>query len=411
MAKRSLHSKLNAIRQHVVSCESQAAVPGLPDRYHQFAEGLNGNLVSNFAGTFCLVRTLYPWNYTHGRVALDELRDEPDWLAHAFTPRDTPGTIPAADILCFDTETTGLGGAGAVAFLVGVGSVREDGFEVRQYAIPDYSDETAMLEALTEEFGEQSALVSYNGVTFDLPILRDRLIVNRVGRELPYSRHLDLLHTVRRIYRRRLGDCSLGNVERELFGFERRDDIPGYLVPSAYFSWLSEQRLSDMAAVMEHNRLDVVSLYFLGVCLSRTFRSKGEMLGEIDDLHSLSRVFSRRKDLGGVINLNARVEKLAVENLDDDVLMFHAEAFKRSGDLGRAVAIWQRVAESESREGCRANIQLSMYYEHRVRDIRRAYNHACRADTWTGLTTCGKRAVRKRLRRLTRKSAEMHGNS
>ncbi len=404
MAKRSLHSKLDGIRKHVVnSPRNDASTPDLPDRYRLLAKGLDGDIISNHAGSYCLVRRRYPPEYVHGRVPLQAVRNSRNLPASAFTPENDPDHLPVRRMLFFDTETTGLGGAGAVAFLVGVGELRPDCFEVRQYLIPDYTDETAMLEALAEEFTDESIIVSYNGAAFDLPIIRDRFIVNRIGRTVPHYRHIDLLHTVHRLFKRRLGDCTLGNVEREVFDFHREDDIPGFLVPSVYFDWLSEQRLDDMEAVMEHNRLDIVSLGFLAVLLAEAFETKGETLDSIDDLHSLARVFGRRRDLDRVLDLNERITDIAGGELENDVLLFHAQAFKRSGEIERAVHIWRQVAETDSREGYLASVQMAMYLEHAARDYAQALEYARRARNWQGLTERQENLVRRRVNRLVLK--------
>ena len=400
MAKRSLHTKLDGIRSLVVSERQAAPANPVPDRYRLLADRLGGSIESEFGGSYCLVRTTYYHDYQHGRLALGEVEADEPYLVSAFTPDDAEGSIDPSSMLFFDTETTGLGGAGTVAFLVGLGSATPDGFEVRQYLIPDYSDEAAMLEALSAEFDDNRTLVSYNGAAFDAPLLRDRLIVNRVGRHIPFDRHVDLLHSVRRLFRRRLGDCSLGNVERELLGFERVDDIPGYLVPSVYFDWLGQERLDGMAAVLEHNRFDIVSLFFLASLLSEAFQSKGKTLESVDDLHSLSRVFGRRRNLSEVIDLSERISDLSPVGLAADMALFQAAAFKRTGDYGRAVTLWEQIAGGDSREACQANIELAMYHEHRRRDIPTALSHARRASAWSGLTACQRRLVDKRLDRL-----------
>jgi hypothetical protein len=158
-----------------------------------------------------------------------------------------------------------------------------------------------------------------------------------------------------------------------------------------------------MGAVLEHNRLDIVSLYFLAGLLADAFETKGESLDEIDDLHSLSRVFNRRKDTEGVFDLNERIRSIAGRGLDEDVVLFQALAHKRAGDYEQAVSLWQEIAESDSREGCLASVELSMYYEHREQNIGRALECARQAERWTGLTLRQKRDIRHRLGRLTLK--------
>lgn len=372
-------------------------------RYRQMAKAVGGRIISGRAGSFCLVKTHYSRHHSYGHLTLGDIPSDRPFPVSAFTREEEPGSVEPASLLFIDTETTGLGGAGTVAFLVGCGSIVEDGFEVRQYLIPDYSDEAAMLEALLSEFNDSKVIVSYNGAAFDLPLLQDRMIINRVARELAMGRHLDLLHPVRRLFRRRLGDCRLVNVEKKLFGFQRNNDIPGYIIPSVYFDWLSEQNPDLMGMILEHNRLDIVSLYYLAAYLARAFQTEGGILETVDDLYSLSRIYGWRKQNHRVVDLYHRIDALENKPPAGDVLLFHAQAFKRIGAYKKAVALWEGLSSAPSKEGFRANVELAKYYEHRVKDIETAYQYAQRADKTAPLSQRQQRLLHKRLLRLQSK--------
>lgn len=347
---------------------SKAAAP-YPDRYARLARALNGRLITNHAGTYCLVKTVFPTEFAFGNVRLTG--DVRQTLSlSAFSAAETDETIDGRSVVFFDTETTGLGGSGAVAFLIGIGAMTKSGFEIRQYLLPDYADEAAMLEDVLEELSE-NAVVSYNGQTFDLPVIRDRMVINRVARSFAPDGHIDLLHSTRRLYRRRLQDCTLTNIEREIFGFHREDDIPGYLIPSVYFSWLSEEMTDEMSLVLEHNRYDILTLYFLLHHIHEIFATNGDSLEAVDDIYSLSRVYGRRKQTETVVELYRRLEE-AGEDIDDDCLLYHAMAFKRSDQWPQAVELWQQLAGSRSREGYLASLELAKYHEHRTRDYKTA---------------------------------------
>ena len=408
MSTNNLRQQLDRFQGVILGERSVAETVSAPDRDLQMAEALGGEIVSGAAGSFCLAKTFHTPTYRHGDLTLDETLSVGALPASAFTWQDEPDSIRPESLLMIDTETTGLGGAGAVAFLVGCASVVDDGLEVRQYLIPDYSDEAAMLEVLLTEFSGGRTVVSYNGAAFDLPLLRDRMIINRVARRLPFQRHLDLLHPVRRLFRRRLGDCRLVNIERELFGFYRENDIPGYLIPSVYFDWLAQQNPTPLAAVMEHNRLDIVSLWFMTVFLARTFQTEGRLLHSADDLYSLSRIYGRRRDNRRVISLYQRIDALTPGSPPDDMLLFHALAFKRAGQFDRAVALWERLSAVSSREGFRANVELAKYYEHRIKDIDRAFHYARRADNITPPGRRQQQLLIKRLQRLKSKQDRRH---
>lgn len=167
--------------------------------------------------------------------------------------------------LCFiDTETTGLsGGVGTHAFLVAMAWRSGDGLLFRQYLLPDPAAERAMLAAVAVDLRDSSGLVSYNGRSFDVPVLEGRLVINghdTSGLRLP---HLDLLHPVRRVYKARLGSCTLGNVEARVLGSDRGEDIPGHLIPEMYFRFLRGRDPAVLRDVLAHNRQDVVSLSLL----------------------------------------------------------------------------------------------------------------------------------------------------
>ncbi|RKX24913.1 MAG: hypothetical protein DRP45_07150 [Candidatus Zixiibacteriota bacterium] len=375
MPNDDLSNRLSRIRNHIVS-ETKPVFSKLPGRYQLFANELGGRLQMDRAGCFCELTELYPFGYPFGECRLEYPEHAASVRASCFASLDVEGEIPLEDLIFLDTETTGLGGAGAVAFLIGCGSITAQGFEIRQYLLPDYSDEAAMLEFLLSEFDEKKGIVSYNGAAFDLNLLRDRMIINRVGREIPCRFHFDLLHSARRFYKRRIRDCSLTNVEREIFGFHRTDDIPGYLIPSVYFEWLGSEDLSAMHAVVEHNRLDILAMYFLLLRVIEAFRTEGSSLEEADDIYSLSRVYGRRHRNDKVVEVLDRLGDKKNQTLSEDVLLYQSFARKRTGDWDGAVAIWHRLSESSSKEAYWADLELAKYFEHRSKKLEQAFHFA-----------------------------------
>jgi uncharacterized protein YprB with RNaseH-like and TPR domain len=379
----NLNEKLNRVQRLIVPAQSSPAPDtsrDIPARYRKMAQSLGGELVEHAAGRFVMVKRFFPFDYRHGIVSLDETLSQNEFPLSAFSALERDGQVDLSRIVYFDTETTGLGGVGIVPFLIGCGSMVDRGFEVRQYLIPDYSDEAAMLEVLQEEFGEDKCIVTYNGAAFDLPVVRDRLIVNRVAREIVFGEHIDLLHSARRLFKRRLKECNLTHIERRLFEFHRQDDIPGYLVPSVFFDWLATEQLDKMVDVLTHNRHDIVSLHFLLAHVASAFATEGAVLDQTDDLYSLSRVYRRRNRTPQVLNLCKRIVDETTGAVNQEMQLFHAAALKRSGDWEQAVAIWLELSNSDSREGYRACLELAIYHEHRSRDIASALTFASRAE-------------------------------
>src|SRR5262249_35440553 len=175
--------------------------------------------------------------------------------------------------LFVDLETTGLsGGAGTVAFLVGVGWFDLGAFQVRQFLLTSYASERALLCAVAECFDAAALLVTYNGKTFDVPVMETRWLFHRMPMPLESVRHFDMLHPARRLWRTRVaeanpraptndgGGCRLGTLERVLCDVTRVGDVPGMEIPARYFRFLRTGDARPLEPVLEHNRLDLISL-------------------------------------------------------------------------------------------------------------------------------------------------------
>lgn len=174
-----------------------------------------------------------------------------------------------------DTETTGLsGGTGTYVFAAAVARPIDCGLRVAQVFLPQPGMEPAFLHALAGEMEPARAVATFNGSSFDLPILRTRWVMARMPGELVHPPHVDLLTLVRALYRHRLEHCNLRAVEERLLGYEREDPIASALVPDAYFEYLRHGESPLLEAALEHNRLDVISLVHLHSCLLRRLHGR-----------------------------------------------------------------------------------------------------------------------------------------
>lgn len=163
-----------------------------------------------------------------------------------------------------DTETTGLaGGAGTYVFAAAVATPIDCGLRVAQFFLPEPGMEAAFLHALRDEIEPACGVATFNGGSFDLPVLRTRWVMARMPGELTRASHVDLLTLVRALYRHRLESCTLRFVEERVLGYERDDPLPSALVPDAYFDYLRAGSKEFLEAALEHNRLDVISLVHL----------------------------------------------------------------------------------------------------------------------------------------------------
>ena len=176
-----------------------------------------------------------------------------------------PPLVPhPGNVAYMDTETTGLsGGSGTYVFAAAVARPIDCGLRVAQVFLPQPGMEPAFLHALREELEPADTIATFNGASFDLPVLRTRWVMARMPGELSEAAHVDLLTLVRALYRHRLESCTLRMVEERVLGYERDDPLPSALVPDAYFDYLRAGSRDFLEAALEHNRLDVISLVHL----------------------------------------------------------------------------------------------------------------------------------------------------
>ncbi|MGI8925812.1 MAG: ribonuclease H-like domain-containing protein [Tepidiformaceae bacterium] len=236
---------------------------------------LGGNWFQSPHGPGYVVESVYEAGHEHGRVALHRaLSIDPRRLAgQVRDPR--LGECAPRDFLYIDTETTGMGGAGSMVFMAGVARFDGSLLRLRQYLLPAAAYEGGLLGGLAEELEGAAALVSYNGKSFDLPMLESRYILARMRPGFRALPHLDLLHPNRRLFRGTFDSHRLTRMEVELLGFERNDDCPSHEAPERYFRF---QRTSDpthILPVLRHNAWDVLSLVALAAELAAACEGPG----------------------------------------------------------------------------------------------------------------------------------------
>ena len=209
----------------------------------------------------------------HGSLDISSLVEMPADLLTAISD----GTITNSDCAKWaflDTETTGLaGGSGTYAFLIGVGRITPAGFELRQFFMRDLAEEASLLHGLSEYLSQFETLVTYNGKTYDQPLLETRYRMARM--KPPFSRmeHLDLLFGARRLWKLRFDSCRLVDLENQILGFEREGDLPGEMIPYVYFEYLRKREASRIVPILHHNAIDILTLACLTAIVPRAFQS------------------------------------------------------------------------------------------------------------------------------------------
>jgi uncharacterized protein len=338
---------------------------------------VDGEVCSNDRGEYFLAGQLLPFGRPYGKYCVGD-------VAHAdFAPLELflkGESIPQSSAVVYlDTETTGLaGGTGTCAFLIGIGAADGSGFRVRQFFLRDFTEEKAALAALAEALAPYELLVTYNGKTFDIPLLETRYTLARM--KSPFSRmvHLDLLHPARRLWKLRLESCQLKNLERELLGIARNGDVPGSEIPQIYFDYLRTRSAKALQPVFFHNALDIVTLAGLTVEVGQAIARAGDG-ADCDslDLFSLSRVLERAgaSELARATCLQAIARGLP-EAVEPQALWQLAAQHKRERRYDAAVEAWMKISSLGSRYRVEAFEELAIHYEHRVRDANKALEFA-----------------------------------
>ncbi len=319
---------------------------------------------------------------------------------------------PDVPLICLDTETTGLAtGAGTVAFLIGLGWWDGDQFRQVQLLLPDQAGEPGMLDALAELLPASGWLVTYNGRSFDWPLLVARFRLNRRSPP-PLAGHLDLLPFVRRVFRHRLTDARLKTVETELLGERRGHDIEGWEIPGRYLEMLRGGPVEPIAEVVRHNHEDVRSLARLMAHADRHLgASSDRRSAPAGDLFGLARAYRRtRRDRDALDCLDAALEgptrpmpvaamrpirrswtTILTQRADAtgpelasparlEMIIERARLLRRLGRHREALEAWRDVAHAGGPDAALAWIEVAKCLEHRERDPAGALGACAAAD-------------------------------
>jgi len=275
--------------------------------------------------------------------------------------------------LFLDTETTGLaGGSGTYAFLVGLAWWDGGGLEIEQFFMREYSEERSMLFALRERIAEHPVLVTFNGKSFDWPLLETRYRMSRKISVPTLRAHLDFLHPARSLWRLRLGSVRLSELERHVLGWDRGADVLSGQIPQIYFDYLRGGPPERLVPVLNHNQMDLRGLAALS---SRILCSLGDAENSgLDglELFGVSRICEKRGERRRARTLYEKsIASILPAETDRAARRSLARLAKREGDFDLACELWNG-ALGNSRHGYEAYEQLAIYYEHKARDSEQA---------------------------------------
>jgi uncharacterized protein YprB with RNaseH-like and TPR domain len=424
------------------------------------AEVLGGEWCTSRSQPFLIVDRKYAGGHRHGHVSiLDSLPpDTGVWRRLALLAGPTrPLAAPADDVprrlVFLDLETTGLaGGAGTYAFLVGCGWFEGAAFRVRQFFLSSFGAERAILEAVSELAGDAAAVVTFNGKSFDVPLIDTRFALHRLASPFGALPHVDMLHVARRFWRPRPAKardergrraegffddvfdadeakakgCRLSDLEQAVCGHEREGDVPGFEIPARYFHYVRSGDARGLEAVMEHNRLDLLSLALLTARASQMVEEGPTSATTAREALGLGLVYERAglaADASAAYAHAAGRPSVSGEGhittaAPDGDATTRAEALRAYALLARrerrfpdAARAWQRVLEIRrcppqiAREAAEA---LAVHHEHRLRDLDVARRFAVQSLQYRSTPT-RTQAVHVRLKRLDRKMGRPPG--
>lgn len=354
-----------------------------PEEDDRLALLIGAGIAKNQFGEHLASRNWFstPESFEPSAVALELLARTRDIV---LTRRTRAALEDPARWLFLDTETTGLaGGTGTYAFLVGIAWWDAGGLQVEQVFMRDFSEEYSLLHELAARLAERPVLVTFNGKSFDWPLLENRFTMTRSIRAPQLAAHLDLLHPARALWKLRLGSVRLVELERHALdaqhlGWRRDDDISSAMIPQYYFDYLRGGSCEPLVGVVRHNQMDLRGLAALFAKINSLLAAQAAEREGIDslDLFGLSRFLERRGDADGArvacaqaleIGLPAEFRPRARRDL--------AMLAKRRGAHDEAAKLWHELVNDPD-DVVFACEQLAIHYERRAKDSVRAVDFA-----------------------------------
>lgn len=367
--------------------QAEAALEPTPESKEWSAIG--GAVVTNEWGSYIKRVCRYPLDGKVGHFAIGELSGCASVL-NTLVPERQAG-VDHRRLLFFDTETTGLGiGAGNVPFMIGIGYYTETELVVEQLFIRHPAEEMAMLSDLSARLDQADIVVSYNGKSFDWPILKNRYIMNRLPFPKKEPLQLDFLHPSRNLWKHTLPSCRLSSIETERLGIERFEDVPGSLAPTLYFQYLAMGSVEPVKGVFLHNEQDVVALAGLAIHFALLLDGRG-LLAPLP----AEEVFRQGLWLAriGSGELAERAFSHLLDRPEQELAAYYtplAGVYKKLGKLPLAEALWLKAValrgagQAAGLAALEPYIELSMYYEHKQRDYASALEFAEQAVQLAG---------------------------
>jgi uncharacterized protein YprB with RNaseH-like and TPR domain len=376
---------------------------------HEYVqEWMQGEEVETEFGRHFETEKLYEKHRMHGSADIGALSDLPQDLLDSVSGSPI-AQAPPNEWAFLDTETTGLaGGTGTCAFLIGIGRITPEGFRVRQFFMRDYGEEASALDAVARHLASFRVMITYNGRTYDQPLLETRYRLNRAPTPFAAMDHLDLLHGARRLWKLRFDSCRLVDLENQVLGVERIGDLAGALIPYVYFEYLRTKEAARMIPIFHHNATDILTLACLTGIVPYAFRDAGR--SSLKNGPELAGIARWLRAAGEFEQARALFRRAIDAGLKDELLfqtLWDVAAIERKlGAIDAAIVVWRDLAESPNKFRVQAMEELAKHYEHRDKDCGRALEM-----TRAALELDESAELRKREERLQRRLIGASGKS
>jgi uncharacterized protein len=373
--------------------------PRKPERYFP-EDWLHGKEVETELGKHYEFEKFYPRHGRYGSIGISDLESLPADLLDPISSGEIKNVPP--EKWCFlDTETTGLaGGSGTYAFLIGVGRITPEGFRVRQFFMREFGEEASLLSGLTKHLEQFEVLITYNGRTYDQPLLETRYRMARA--RPPFSRlaHLDLLFGTRRLWNLRFDSCRLVELENRILGVEREGDLPGEMIPYVYFEYQRRGEIDRLQPIFHHNQLDILTLACFTAIVPYAFHDPAKaQFAHGAEMVGLARWWRQAEQYDRALALFRQ----AVERGLRDDLLFRtlwdvAQLEKKIGRVLAALPVLVDLAASRNPWQCAALEELAKYYEHQEKNYGMALEM-----TRNALALAASEQLKRRLARLEKR--------
>ncbi len=351
--------------------------------------------------TCSVYKNEYDNNHVIGNVPIKNIYSRDINLLNDICFTKSVEHVSLEDVVFFDTETTGLGtGTSTAAFLAGTGYFEGNKFITNQFLMNDYYQESDMLSNLNYILKEHKAVISYNGKAFDSHIVNSRSILNRLPRLLNEKIQMDLLHSSRRLYKRRLQSCSMSSIEENILDVHRTDDIPGSEIPEIFFNYIKYGDNTMLTKVIEHNLQDVISMVAIADKLLDAYDNP-QTLKYKEDIFSQGRIFEKLN-----FPLKAKLCYNVLGNYPPALCrMGYMEKFQNN--YNEAIKYFEALSKIH-RFDAEADIELAKIYEHKLKDIEKALKYTKIAlekatSLLSGADTSIVDEIKKRKQRLENK--------